>query len=375
MTEKKKIFFPHLDGLRFFCFLSVFFFHSFHTEFDFIKNSGTYTFIKKDLFGNGNIGVNFFFVLSGFLITYLLIEEKESRSAIDVKSFWMRRILRIWPLYYFCVFFGFVIFPLLKHYFGQTPNETAHPFYYLTFINNFDFIKSGLPDSSVLGVLWSIAIEEQFYFVWPVLLFILPVKHYPKAFLLIIAGSLAFRAAFPDPELYEYHTLSCIGDLTVGALGAYFCRQPRFREQVANLGKPAIAAIYLAFFSIFFFREQLFWSTYYFRIFERLIIALVILLIILEQNFSLNSFYKMGRFKTLSRLGTISYGLYCLHFIGILITLQISKRLHMNDTLWKVMLLETGVALFITILISRFSYTYFERFFLKIKDRFAYITK
>ncbi|MCW3102508.1 MAG: acyltransferase 3 [Bacteroidetes bacterium] len=375
MTEKKKIFFPHLDGLRFFCFLSVFLFHSFHTEFDSIKNSGVYTFVKKDLFGNGNIGVNFFFVLSGFLITYLLIEEKESRSTIDVKSFWMRRILRIWPLYYFCVFFGFVIFPWIKVHFGQTPMETADPLYYITFTNNFDFISKGLPDSSVLGVLWSIAIEEQFYLLWPLLLVILPVKHYPKAFILIIAGSLAFRAAFPDPVLYEHHTLSCIGDLTIGALGAYLCRQETFRNRIEHLGRPAIIAVYLAFFIIFFSREQLFWGNYYIRVVERMIIALVILLIILEQNFSKHSFYKMGNFKAVSKLGTISYGLYCLHFIGILITIQLSKMLHMNNNVWEVLLLETSAALLITILISRFSYNYYERFFLKLKEKFAYITK
>lgn len=59
---------------------------------------------------------------------------------------------------------------------GQTPNETAHIFYYLTFLNNFDFIKNGLPDSSNLGVLWSIAIEEQFYFIWPIILSFIPIK-------------------------------------------------------------------------------------------------------------------------------------------------------------------------------------------------------
>src|SRR5690349_4366985 len=119
----KKIYFENLDGLRFFCFLFVFFFHSFHTEFDYIKSTDFYQHIKKDIFGNGNLGVNFFFVLSGFLITYLLIEEKELNSQIDIKKFWIRRILRIWPLFYLCVIIGFFIFPILKSAFGLQPNE------------------------------------------------------------------------------------------------------------------------------------------------------------------------------------------------------------------------------------------------------------
>ena len=80
----KKIYFENLDGLRFLCFLSVFFFHSFHTENVLIKSSKFYLFFEKHLFGNGNLGVNFFFVLSGFLITYLLIEEKKLNGQIDI---------------------------------------------------------------------------------------------------------------------------------------------------------------------------------------------------------------------------------------------------------------------------------------------------
>jgi len=93
--QKKKIYFENLDGLRFLCFLSVFFFHSFHTEFDYIRNDSLYIFFKKDVFGNGSLGVNFFFVLSGFLITFLLIEEKALNGQINLKNFWIRRILRI----------------------------------------------------------------------------------------------------------------------------------------------------------------------------------------------------------------------------------------------------------------------------------------
>jgi peptidoglycan/LPS O-acetylase OafA/YrhL len=375
MSEKKRIFFPNLDGLRFFCFLSVFFFHSFHTESGDIKNSPVYILVKKGLFGNGNIGVNFFFVLSGFLITYLLIEEKTNLPNINIRNFWIRRILRIWPLYFFCVFFGFVIFPWLKTHFGQVPDETANPWYYISFLNNFDLIRNGLPDASILGVLWSIAIEEQFYFVWPVLLFILPVKHYPKAFLLIIAASLLFRALYPDPLLYEHHTFSCMGDLTIGALGAWLCHKELFLHKIRELKKPAIALIYLLFFICFFFREELFYSNYYIHVFERLFIAVIMLFIILEQNFSAHSFFKLSQLKRVSRLGVISYGLYCLHFIGILVTITLTKKFHINNSVWSVLLLETAMALTITILISRLSYRYFETPFLRLKEKFAYFIK
>lgn len=371
----KKVYFENLDGLRFLCFLSVFFFHSFHTEYDFIKDNPVYTFIKKDLFGNGNLGVNFFFVLSGFLITFLLIEEKKLNRQIDLRNFWIRRILRIWPLFYFCVFFGFVMFPMIKEFFGQVPNETASPLMYLTFLNNFDIIRSGLPDSSVLGVLWSVAIEEQFYLLWPVILFALPVRNYWMAFAAIIVSSLFYRAMNDSPLLHEHHTLSCIGDMAIGAFGAWMISESKkFKELFENLKKYQIAIIYILFGLVFLFRDEVMFSSFPLRIFERSIIALIMLSIILEQNYAKNSLFKMSDFKRISKLGTITYGLYCLHFIGILVATTITKKLGINTGLYQVLFLDTFMALGFTIFIASISYRFYETPFLKLKNKFAYIT-
>src|SRR5690348_9426031 len=96
---KAKIFFPNLDGLRFFSFLVVFLYHGHLSIFSYLKDSQPKTYAAIEfLFQHGNLGVNFFFVLSGFLITYLLIKEKEFTGTIHVQNFYIRRILRIWPL-------------------------------------------------------------------------------------------------------------------------------------------------------------------------------------------------------------------------------------------------------------------------------------
>lgn len=369
---KDKIYFENLDALRFLCFLSVFFFHSFHTEYSYISESPIYHFIKKDIFGNGNLGVNFFFVLSGFLITYLLIQEKQLNGQINLLKFWMRRILRIWPLFYFAVFFGFVIFPLLKSAFGQTPNETASIGYYLTFLNNFDFIQHGLPDASILGVLWSVAIEEQFYFVWPIILHLLPIQKYWIAFGGIIFASLLFRALNDSYLMHEFHTLSCIGDMATGAMGAWLIStNNKFKSYITKLTSIKIGVIYLLFIVIFLFRGELLFANYYIRIFERVLIACVIILIILEQSYAKNSLFKLSNFKTISKLGIITYGLYCLHFIGILITTTIMGKLEFNTHLWQIVLVDTSLALTITIVISKLSYTYCEQPFLRLKEKFA----
>lgn len=372
---KEKVYFENLDGLRFFCFLAVFLFHSFHTEYEHILNSPVYQFIAEDLFGNGRLGVNFFFVLSGFLISYLLLKEKDLRGNVDVGRFYLRRVLRIWPLYYCCVFFGFVIFPWLKSTLGAVPNETANPWYYMFFVSNFDFIRSGLPDASVLGVLWSIAVEEQFYLTWPLIFFALPRERLELVFPLIIAVSVAFRSTYDQPNLHEMHTLSCIGDMAMGGWGAFLVSTKEdFKQSVINIPRWAIYFLYALLIVIFLFRDEAYQISWW-RPFERLFIAFTFLMVILEQTYAKASFYKMKNFPLFGKLGRISYGLYCLHFIGILITLTLTKILHLNHTLGFVMVLETAIALLTTILISAISYRVLERPFLKLKNRFSYITK
>jgi peptidoglycan/LPS O-acetylase OafA/YrhL len=373
--QKEKIFFPNLDGLRFFCFLSVFFFHSFHTDFQYIKENELYHFIKKDIFGNGNIGVNFFFVLSGFLISFLLLKEKEINRKIDIPRFWLRRILRIWPLFFFCVFFGFIIFPSIKILFGQIPNETADVRYYLIFLNNFDTISKGLPDASILGVLWSVAIEEQFYLLWPLLFFIIPRNFYPFLFSVLILISLIFRGLNDNYNMHEFHSLSCMSDLVVGAFGAYAVMYFRLDEKIKHLNKSVVFFVYFIFILIFLFRDEFLYSNFYIRIIERLLISIVILFIILEQNYANNSLFKMSSFKQISNLGKITYGLYCLHFIAILVVTNTTKHFNVNNHLWQVIIVESLFSLILSIIIARISYNIFEKPFLDLKEKFSYISK
>jgi peptidoglycan/LPS O-acetylase OafA/YrhL len=373
---KKYIYFENLDGLRFLCFLSVFFYHSFYTEIETIKTSPTINFLKKDIFGNGNLGVNFFFVISGFLITYLLIEEKRLNGQINLIKFWQRRIFRIWPLFFLCVIIGFWGFPFLKMVLGQTSNETANIWYYLTFTNNFDLLKNGLPDASILGVLWSIAIEEQFYLIWPIILYLLPIKRYWIAFSVIIIGSLIFRGYYNSNYINELHTLSCINDMAIGAFGAWLLLvSENFKNSILTLKKHYIFAIYILFILIYFYRDEVLIRNELIRVFERVLIALVILFIILEQNFSKNSFFKISKIKLFTRLGRISYGLYCLHFIGVLIAINFTKFLHINTEIWQIILLETSLALVFTVIISVISYRYFEKPFLKMKEKYTFFSK
>lgn len=371
MGKNNTTYFKNLDGLRTLCFLMVFLFHSFTTTDNQILQSSSYSYIKNSVFGNGNLGVNFFFVLSGFLITYLLLIEQEKKSKVDVLKFWFRRVLRIWPLYFVCVFIGFGVFPMIKSYLGETPQETAHLWTYLTFTSNFDFIAYGRPDASVLGVLWSIAIEEQFYLLWPLLFLLFKADRLWIPMVLLLSGSLIFRLLHPDYFNYEFHSLSCMNDLVVGGLLGWLSKQKtEWLQWICAKGRWILYIAYPIFLLLFFFRDELFYHSDLLKPWEKLITSFAIGLIVIDQAFNGTSPMQLSRFKLISRLGKYTYAMYCLHFVAILIVVTITKKIIGIDTVWSVYLLEPAMSLVLTVVLSYLSYRFLESYFLRLKTKF-----
>ena len=318
------------------------------------------------------MGVNFFFVLSGFLITYLLIHEKETHLKINIRYFYIRRILRIWPLYYAALLIGFVGFPLLKQSMGLVPTETANPYLYAFFLGNFSDMWNGLPDASILGVLWSVSIEEQFYLFWPLLLSFLPQRHYLQMFVLLIVGSLVFRSFhYDDYMVMYYHTFSVISDMCMGGIIAYCSFYlPAFRAYFEKMPTWQIAVIYVLGFAAIIFEKSLF-TLPFLQIVSRVLYSFFFAFILLEQNYARNSFFKMKNWKRITRWGQMTYGLYCLHFVGILAALVISKKMAWEGSIAGVLVIETVLAFGITWVVAWVSYRFFEKPFLRLKRRFV----
>src|ERR1700733_9049748 len=114
MPSTPKVFFPNLDGLRTIAFLMVFFQHGFLSSFAYLHIHNTFLQHSINMICDGETGVSIFFVLSGFLITYLLLAEADRYGKIHPGYFYIRRILRIWPLYYIVITFVFFGYPWLK---------------------------------------------------------------------------------------------------------------------------------------------------------------------------------------------------------------------------------------------------------------------
>ncbi len=377
-ANANKIFFPNLDGLRFFSFLVVFLTHVFGGKYTQIIEPIWYEKLRIRLFSEGStIGVSFFFVLSGFLITYLLLKEKELTNKVHVRSFYIRRILRIWPLYYLIVFYGFVLTPILKPLVGKSIVETASPLLCSLFMNNFNAIWNGSPMLTAIAVLWSVAIEEQFYIIWPLLFAHIKKIYYLYIFLGVIFLSTLFRLIFYKDQMYiEQHTLGVIADMALGGLGAYLILfHPNFKKTIEQLPKGVLLIPYLFVVLLFFFKYEMFFQISWLFILKRVIISFFFCWIILEQNFSLNSAFKVGKFKIISQLGKYTYGLYCLHPIVISFMSILLLKLNLLNQIWQVWLIHFPISLMLSIIVSYLSFRFFESPFIRLKSKYEYISK
>jgi len=379
MLKSEKVYFPNLDGLRFIAFLLVFLQHGFYI---FFKNFEGVSFFTDQmirlLFVNGGTGVQIFFVLSGFLITYLILKEVEYKGRLNLSFFYMRRTLRIWPLYFATVLFAFVIYPFLKGLLGIHSDLCSRPWYYFTFLSNFDsiHIAKSCPgrDAMTQGIVWSVSIEEQFYLFWPVLFFTFPRKMYWAIFPLVIFASLAFKLFNrTDETVLYFHTLSVVSDLAIGGLAAWLMlNASRLRTLIGEQSKTFIIGCYLLIAAVLFFNDLIFTfkgSTIAYRLITDFFWAYIII----EQNFSKHSFYKLGSFKTITYWGKYTYGLYMLHPVAILIVDILDRVMHLNVPVYWMLTMKGIVSFALSLLIARLSFHLFEMPFLRLKEKFTVV--
>jgi peptidoglycan/LPS O-acetylase OafA/YrhL len=374
---EKKIYFHNLDGLRFISALVVFLCH-FSINFT-IENPVYNTIMTVVSFNNtgGNYAVLFFFVLSGFLITYLLFEEKKQSQQINIIGFYKRRILRIWPLYYLIVVFGLFIYPILSNLFyngSNTPSGTCI-LLYSSFLANLDQLYYESPVPSILVVLWSISVEEQFYLLWPILIMIIfkaPNKIYILiAFICIVIFALAFMFVHSaHTNVTMLHPISSFLELGSGAVLAYFTfyyrnKIEKFYQMKYNFIKHTYIVYLLGVIGIYLLSAlQLENKTY---LLFRSISILYFSFLILDQTLNSNAIIQFYRYKVISNLGKISYGIYMYHMISIVIMKIVSVKMGPINSLYYTLYLV--VSLLLTLLVSQLSFKYFESFFLKLKNK------
>ena len=362
--------FPNLNGLRFAGALAIILYHcytlnreiwgSFYTEYWFQK---AWIVVNK-----GHFGVSMFFIMSGFLITYLLLHENSKNRRVHLVNYLFRRFLRVWPLYFLIVLFGFFFFPRLPY-----GIETVHELWrYVLFLSNFDEIFIGAKDSiNFLTATWTVSVEEQFYLVWGILIGVLTFRKkstYSLFFLSIIVLSLVFRYYHLDNHrIVYYHTFSVMSDLATGGLIGLWAYEGRAKKALENFSKLKLASIYLAGMGLLLWEDSIFKGVFF--VFERFIPGLFLAFIILEQVYSKHSFYKIDRFPGFFQAGKLTYGLYMFHCIYIYYWAIFFKNHQLTEQLYQYLLFVLLV-LISTYATAWISYHYFEKPFLKLKRYF-----
>jgi peptidoglycan/LPS O-acetylase OafA/YrhL len=212
----KKI--PQLDAVRGFAVLLVL-----------LHNTDKYPSLHLHLISDkGWMGVDLFFVLSGFLITGILLDAKQSQDYF--KNFYARRCLRIWPLYYSALLFMFVIVPFLRPSEAHTIFEPrSSPWWaYPIFLQNF-LVPIPSSATGLLGVTWSLAVEEQFYLVWPLVVRFCNEIQLRRIAVAVLCASPALRFYLAMHQVNIYSNTFCrLDGLMAGALLALVIRSASF---------------------------------------------------------------------------------------------------------------------------------------------------
>lgn len=304
-------------------------------------------------------GVTIFFVISGFLITYLLQSEDNIYHHVDVKKFYYRRVLRIWPLYY-AYFAG----SLLTIYIFNFNFNLTSLYYYSFFMANIPFIIGGtLP---FLAHYWSLGVEEQFYLFWPLLNKYIKFNTYFISFLILIfiVSKLILHFLFPGGLLEQFIGIIRFDCMMIGALGSIFYRQNiKWFFTVTNNKLTQLlcwGVMLLCLFNKFHIAS----------IIDNEIIAIVGLCLIMGQINTKNRIINLEN-KLCIFLGKISYGVYVIHPLVIFYTSKIIGNLIMPYYLKYLLVYFSIIA--ITIVLSSFSFNYFEKYFLKIKSRYVLV--
>jgi peptidoglycan/LPS O-acetylase OafA/YrhL len=341
----KKI--PQLDAVRGLAVLLVL-----------MHNTDVYPALHLGLIANnGWMGVDLFFVLSGYLITGILLEAKKSENYF--KNFYARRCLRIWPLYYAALIFMFVIVPLLRPSEAHTifDARSAPWWSYLLFIQNF-LVPIPSSATGLLGVTWSLAVEEQFYLLWPLIVRFFNPSQLRKIAITVVCVSpaLRFYLSLHGVNIYS-NTLCRLDGLMFGALLALLVRSSSFVP--SKLLMPAWLALFMtAPLALVIDASGLNARWIVFSLVALASVSFVYLALFSKQRWL--QWMLANRF--LIYTGTISYGIYLLQKIP----LDAAKTFHLDRHQY----LALPITAAATYALAALSWNLLEKPFLKLKRFF-----
>ena len=355
MNNRTTLYFDGLNPLRFFSAFAIIIYHATSPIQDKFPKA------LKLFVHNLPIGVDMFFLVSGFLITSLLMNEKSETGSLSIRKFYLRRILRIFPLYYLIIIIAYV------NYYNIYPEIDFSKFLY--FAGNFWLIKINNWTVGILNPLWSLCIEEQFYLVIPFLILLIPIKHLKYLFWAIFFISIIFRAWISKTVEYNWMTIYChilsrCDLLALGGLAAYYHFIGNFRISMHKYLFFGVLAYLILIMAIVDYND---YTTLVYATFKKMLFTIPLLLLflgmVLNKNEDTGVLKWLKKNKVIDYLGKISFGLYMYH---TLVAEYIAKFMTGHHSY----LLNFALIIILTIAISTISYELFEKRIISLKKYF-----
>lgn len=368
---------PELDGIRGLATFSILAWHYVHRVLLAPEPGTAFAYLKSSLFLSWS-GVDLFFVLSGFLIAGILMDNRDTKNYY--RLFYLRRICRTFPLYYLLIAAYLTLSPFYVNYSSSKSWESWETFVwnpaifigsYLTFTQNLSMAFYGGFGAFALAVTWSLAIEEQFYLLFPILIRWTPRSLLP---LVLLCGALAapiLRTVVPWS--YGFFLMPCrIDPLFVGALLAYIFRTPpalAFLERHKAGLYPVLAVLLLGTVHTGAYYDKTAFGGLGFT-WVALLYAVMIVIALLRHD---SIIARVARTSSLVWLGQVSYGVYLFH-LPILDLVHGWVR-HRTPTLddGEGLILTVG-SLIATLVLAQLLHSFVERPIIALGHRLRYMT-
>lgn len=368
----ERFYFPELDGLRFIAFMMVYLFHAGVPPGLLARLVGSK--VAAVFRDNGGYGVQLFFILSGYLITALLLREEARYGRIALRAFWVRRILRIWPLYYLVILIGFFLLPAIDGHLG-TPGYSqtlrTHLLPFLCFMGNWSMALVSPIAYDWLSVLWSVCVEEQFYVIVPLLIALVPSRARRPLVAFLIIGSIAVRWAcahrYDSQLLIVFNSFAQFDTLLSGVLLALLLGWSRDRPILTKWLPWLQWPLYLVIGWVMS-QPHLGHGTPWHRTWDFVWVWLCGLGIVVVAVWGQGWLRAVLSYSRIVWLGKISYGLYMYHEVALWARAHAYGRLPWFPNNEELITIGT---LALTIGLAAASYYGYERRFLELKRRWT----
>lgn len=312
------------------------------------------------------LSMDMFFALSAFIITHLAFIEIESKGNFSFKNFMLRRIFRIWPIYFIMLAIAYIaVKKIAFHY--NIPITLPPAAWYVFFVSNF-YVEGHV---FFLRQLWTISVEEQFYIIWGICLLAMNKRiSLVIAVFCVISIVFNFYSAFGTDNVY-YHSLTYLFDLMCGAYFAQLIhKKARIIKYISSPSFLRSMTLYLflpIFFLGYYFLNDLFTGTSnnILDVIMRIVFIIHQCIVFVDQMYNVNSVFNLSKRRFLIYVGKIAYGVYCFHGLILTAGFLIIGKLSIQIPPFFAALIMFGI----TLVVGTISYTFIEKPIINLKYR------